>query len=359
MSLLSFPEKKDMLIDSLRSNNLSSLAIIGMEKNVGKTTVLNHLIQEAKAVGFTPTLAITSIGRDGEEKDLVTSTMKPKIYVYPGTLVATARDFLKHCDLTKEILATTGISTSVGEVVIFRAKSAGFVEIAGPSGVEDARRIKDLFLEIDPDSFYLVDGALSRKSTAGHFLTDGAILATGAALDHSMAKVVEKTLTMVEIFESPEIEQEDRLLIEEPLSTSRLLLLGEGITTLETDLAFTAARELAEKITPSTRLIAARGVITDSFITTLMAGADLRGKTLVIEDATRLFVGTDLCRRLKRLDLDIRVLQKIKLIGLTINPFSPRGIHFDSVALEKALRQGTSIPIYDVGRKDASISKRT
>lgn len=347
-----------MLIERLRSNNLSSLAIIGMEKNVGKTTVLNHLLQEARDVGFSRTLAITSIGRDGEEKDLVTSTMKPKIYVYPGTLVATARDFLKNCDVTKEILATTGISTSVGEVVIFRAKSAGFVEIAGPSGVEDARRIKELFLGIDANCFYLVDGALSRKSTAGHFLTDGAILATGAALDNSMAKVVEKTLTMVEIFESPEILPEDRRLIEKALEKGRLVLVDDEVHTLETDLAFTAGRELAEKIHKGTRLIAAKGVITDSFLTTLMAGADLRGKTLVIEDATRLFISTDLWRKLKRLDLTIRVLQKIKLIGLSINPFNPRGIHFDSFSLEKALRTGTTLPIYDVGRKNASIHER-
>lgn len=344
-----------MLIDQL--SNYSSLAIIGMEKNVGKTTVLNHVLQEAKAVGFAPTLAITSIGRDGEEKDLVTSTMKPKIYVYPGTLVATARDFLKHCDVTKEILATTGISTSVGEVVLFRAKSAGFVEIAGPSGVEDARRVKELFLDIDPKAFYLVDGALSRKSTAGHFLTDAALLATGAALDNSMAKVVEKTLTMVEIFESQEILDQDRALLEGALKKSRLVLVDHEITTLETDLAFTAGRELAEKIHEGTRLIAAKGVITDSFLNTLMAGADLRGKTLVIEDATRLMITTDLWRRLKKL-VDLRVLQKIHLIGLSINPFNPRGVHFDSVNLENALRKGTQLPIYDVGRKHAFISER-
>ncbi len=351
MSLPILPVKKDMLINKLKG--LRSLAIIGMDKNAGKTTVLNHLIQEAKAVGFTPTLALTSIGRDGEEKDLVTSSAKPRIYVYPGTLVATSRDLLKRCDLTKEILETTGINTPTGEVILFRAISSGFVEIAGPSSVEGARKIKEAFLEIDPESFYLVDGALSRKSTAGHFLTDGAILATGASTSSSMDRVVDRTLTMVEIFKSPKL-SEDYQLVKEKLQESRLVVFGEDTRTLEVDLAFSAAKEAAELIDDSTRLIAIRGVVTDSFINSLMAGANLRGKTLVIEDATRLIISSEVWKKLKNLGVVIRVLQKIKLIALTINPFSPRGLHFDSREFERRLALGTDLDIYDVGREHAS-----
>ena len=55
-----------------------SVSIIGMCKNAGKTTVLNRLIQELSHSG--QVLALTSIGRDGEDKDLVTGTKKPGIY---------------------------------------------------------------------------------------------------------------------------------------------------------------------------------------------------------------------------------------------------------------------------------------
>ena len=66
----------------------SSIATIGMCKNAGKTTVLNSLIEECFAHGETP--ALTSIGRDGERSDVVTSTKKPEIFVYDGTIIATA-----------------------------------------------------------------------------------------------------------------------------------------------------------------------------------------------------------------------------------------------------------------------------
>ncbi|NLY37260.1 MAG: hypothetical protein GX046_08520 [Tissierellia bacterium] len=340
------------MIDRIR--HLRSLAIIGMDKNAGKTTVLNHLIQEAKAVGFTPTLALTSIGRDGEEKDLVTSSIKPKIYVYPGTLVATTRDLLNRCDLTKEILETTGINTPTGEVILFRAKSAGFVEIAGPSNVGGAQRVKESFLAIDPGCFYLVDGALSRKSTAGHFLTDGAILATGASSSSSMAKVVDKTITMVEIFKSPRLEEEHYEKVKASLEEARLVIFGGKITPIPVELAFTAAREAAEIIDKDSYLIAIKGVVTDSFLNSLMSGADIKGKTLVIEDATRLLIGAELWRKIKSLEMKIRVLQKIDLVALTINPFSPRGLHFDSQSFEAALSRRTDLFIYDVGRDYAT-----
>ena len=65
-----------------------SISIIGMNKNVGKTTTLNQILKEARG---RISLGLTSIGRDGEDQDLVTGAEKPKIYVERGTLIATAK----------------------------------------------------------------------------------------------------------------------------------------------------------------------------------------------------------------------------------------------------------------------------
>lgn len=48
-------------------------------------------------------------------------------------IIATARDCLRNCDVTKEILYTTDFSTPMGDIIILRAISAGYVDIAGPS----------------------------------------------------------------------------------------------------------------------------------------------------------------------------------------------------------------------------------
>lgn len=78
-----------------------SLSIIGMCKNAGKTTVLNRILSEMQETG--KTLGLTSIGRDGESVDVVTQTHKPGIYVREGTLIATAVEMLKYCDISREL----------------------------------------------------------------------------------------------------------------------------------------------------------------------------------------------------------------------------------------------------------------
>jgi len=54
--------------------NSACMAITGIEKNAGKTTVLNYLLQNSSD----KVEAITSIGYDGEEIDQVTATDKPR-----------------------------------------------------------------------------------------------------------------------------------------------------------------------------------------------------------------------------------------------------------------------------------------
>ena len=105
-------------------------AMLGMCKNAGKTTAMNSLIRDFPEEGV---LCVTSIGMDGESRDQVTGTGKPSVWIREGMLAATAENLLPLCDVSREILAATGIYTGLGEVVVFRARSDGFVQLAGPS----------------------------------------------------------------------------------------------------------------------------------------------------------------------------------------------------------------------------------
>jgi len=68
------------------------IAIIGLEKNTGKTETLNFIV---KHVSPQKRLALTSIGTDGEEKDLVFGTFKPSVYVDYGFVYTTTELFFK------------------------------------------------------------------------------------------------------------------------------------------------------------------------------------------------------------------------------------------------------------------------
>ena len=159
-----------------RLNETKTMSIVGMCKNAGKTTMLNWMLSGGHLHG---TLGLTSIGRDGESTDIVTGTEKPGIFVKEGTLIATAKDMLRLGDVTKEILMTTGIPTPLGEVVILRARSAGHVQLAGPSITTQLKSVSQAFFELGADRS-IIDGALGRKSLGARSVAEGVILCTGA-----------------------------------------------------------------------------------------------------------------------------------------------------------------------------------
>ena len=178
-----------------------SVSLIGMCKNAGKTTTLNQLIAELKRNGVS--FGATSVGRDGESTDLVTNTVKPGIFVYKGTIVATAADLLKYCDTTREILCSTGIYTPMGEIIIFRARTDGFVQIAGPSMTSQLAEVSELIRPYGVDKI-LIDGALGRKSLCSRKVSQSTILCTGASYHKSMVTVVRDTAYTCEILQLPQ-----------------------------------------------------------------------------------------------------------------------------------------------------------
>ena len=158
-----------------------SLSIIGMCKNAGKTTVLNKLIAELNESRVR--LGLTSIGRDGESTDLVTRTAKPGIYVYEGTLVATAVDMFRLSDITREIIYSTGWPTPMGEVAVVRARSDGSVQLAGPSMTAQLSALVDVFSSFGAD-MTIIDGALSRKTLCAPTVSEATILFAGHKRGH-------------------------------------------------------------------------------------------------------------------------------------------------------------------------------
>ena len=178
----------------------TTLCLAGMCKNAGKTTALNALIRGARARGVS--LALTSIGRDGEREDLVTGTNKPPIYLTGGTLFATARGLLPKCDATGEILDMTGIHTPLGEVAILRALSDGFVELAGPSMRDQIVSLTEQLKGFGAQKV-LIDGALFRRSLCDPEAAEGVILSTGASYGPDMEKTAADTAFVAELLTLP------------------------------------------------------------------------------------------------------------------------------------------------------------
>lgn len=325
----------------------SSIATIGMCKNAGKTTVLNRIIEECFVHGETP--ALTSIGRDGERSDVVTSTQKPEIFVYEGTVIATAEALLALGDVSREILDTTGMPTPMGEVVIAKACSDGLVQIAGPSMTAQLKSLKARLFELGAKRVF-IDGALSRKSLAMPAVSDCCILSSGASYARDMKKTVEDTAHSAALMSLEKTAQFDETIIESGAYDEKFIALNEA----EERIPLQSAKEAAELMRAGgIRALLARGGVTDSVFEALFAvGKLLSGLEFVIEDGSRLLVRAANCQKLLRAGASIRVLNETRLVAVTVNPFSAYGEHYDKTAFIDALRAAIPAHIPVVNVKD-------
>ena len=298
----------------------TSVSIIGMAKNAGKTTTLNHIIGSLSK--SKTRLALTSIGRDGESTDVVAGTQKPKIFIQKGTMIATAEALLGFCDITKEILLTTEINTPLGRIIIVRALSDGFIQLGGPSITSQMSDLLMLFEELGADKI-LVDGALNRKTLANPSVTEATILCTGASLDRNLHTVIEETQHLVSLLTLPKLDDKE----------------------IQAELEHVKD----EKVTKQEHYIYIRGAVSDAFVNNLvMSGTHLKGVYLIAEDASKIFIKPDTYKKLVLKEAVLVVMNPIHLVGLTINPKSTYHVDFDAAEFLEKLRAAVAIPVYDV-----------
>lgn len=324
-----------------------SVSIIGMCKNAGKTTVLDQIIREMDGQG--KTLALTSIGRDGEDKDLVTGTQKPGIYVARGTLIATASDLiLHHCDVTREILAATGISTPMGDVIMLRALSDGSIQLAGPSVTSQLARLREDFFRAGAD-LVLIDGALSRKTLCSRKVTEATILCTGASYNKNMETVVEDTAYHCQILTLPETEDRELRLEAERLEGSRgTVIFGEqGPWAVPAGMA--VADALRKKEAAGARAVFFGGALTDHLVKPLiMSSEPLDEMALVVRDGSKILLKRDNYEKLLRRGVRLQVLDTVDLAAVTVNPFSAYGFHFSKDELMDRMEARVGLPVINV-----------
>jgi hypothetical protein len=325
-----------------------TVSIIGMDKNVGKTTVLNYIL--GKAWGSL-NLGVTSIGRDGEDKDRVTNTEKPRIFIESGTYIATAKQCLFKGDITKEIIEATGIPTPMGEVIIARALSDGYVELGGPSINAYMRDICTRLRQLGGE-LILVDGAISRRTTASPAVTEACILSTGASLHRSMDKVVEMTSYTIKCLCLKKETDEDILkLVNNQLHSSRIGIIykDKSVKKLDIQTSMEAAKDIILNLNYEVSHVLIKGVVSDKLIEDIIKSTDkYKGTTFLIEDATKLFLSQETFYKFERLGGMLRTLESINVACITCNPKSPYGYEFDKALFLEKLRQSINLPVFDV-----------
>lgn len=301
------------LIQQLQS--VRSMSIVGMCKNAGKTTMLNWLLAHS---GRGRVLGLTSIGRDGESTDVVTGTEKPSIFVPAGTLIATAKDMLWLGDVTKEILVSTGIPTPLGEVIIMRARSDGYVQLAGPSITTQLKSVSQTFFDLGAEQS-IIDGALGRKSLGARQVAEGIVLCTGASYHMRMEKVIADTVSIYRIMNLPKAQT--------------VPAAPEG--TLEQCL-----KEQGEALVT--------GALTDSMVLPLLRAGVLRKNRLVVADPSKVLLSPDTLDKMQLREVRLETAEAARTLCITVNPVSAYGWKFDKDEFRARLQETVDVPVINV-----------
>ena len=319
-----------------------SISFVGMEKNAGKTQTLNYVLSRLRT--FSKTIALTSIGVDGETLDIVTNTSKPEIEIYPNTTFITSQALYPQREIVSAIEEVSNQTTALGRLIQARAITQGKVLLAGPS---DTISLKKLIEKLEKNiDLILIDGALSRKTFGSPSITQAMILSTGASLSASLNVVVKKTKFIYQMTQLPQYEGKFAEQLQQ-IENGIYAITDEGIKDLQIP-SLMMIDKYKDKIFACGKKLFVAGALNDKFIQFLKIQKNPQEIEIIIKDFTKIFSNEDNTLQYLSKGGKIKVLDKANLIAITANPISPTGYHFNNEEMLDALRKEIPINIYNV-----------
>jgi hypothetical protein len=316
--------------------NIQRLSLIGLSKNVGKTTATNHLLETLISENlYRPDeLALTSLGLDGEATDALTGLPKPRYMPQAGLLVATTTGLLRQAEsggAQVERLQQLPGRTALGPVVLARILRPGHVIIAGPTLLRELRGAMDQ-LQAAGARLSIVDGAINRLGAAAPNVTDACILCTGTSVAATPELVARRTADVLLRLSTRQTQWIDAY--RKQASQARLYMFttggGPGIgenftgTTEPGSEAWWIATHMK---TQQKSAYVLHGAFTGELSQALLAHLPTKNSPgrgeLIVEDATKIFCHSVVLQRLSTRGLDIRVANPIHILALTANPYTP------------------------------------
>ena len=314
-----------------------------MAKNTGKTVALNYLLEQLRLHG--KTVAVTSIGIDGEKTDQVTQTEKPEIELCEGTIFVTSEYHYRQRLLLSEIIDLSDDSTSLGRLVTARVLQAGKVILSGPATTGGVRKVLAQMERYGVD-MTIVDGALSRKSHASPAITDGLILSTGAAIAPDLNTIVKKTAELHDLMQLPEYETEyaEELM---QIENGIFALTDDGYQSLNIPSSLLSEKYKAELFSYGNKLFIS-GILTDMMLNFLRMQPEVKDSVVIVKDFTKIFVTPMNLKLFLSKGGNLRVLKRPNLLAVTVNPVAPSGFTLPSQVLVNAMKGVFDVEVVDV-----------
>jgi hypothetical protein len=301
---------------TILSPSIQRLAIVGLAKNVGKTTTLNWMIEEGQNLDLL--LGITSIGVDGEKKDVWDFHQKPAIKIKEGMWAASAKAALQDSTARFRIVEEVKPNSPLGPVYLLECIREGEVKLAGTQMMKDVRLVLDRF-EKQGVTLSIVDGAYDRLASAQKDVAQGFILCTGAALDPDLEIAAKKTEELLVRWQLPEWKQDLPAFSSQTVAYQQE---GEWFS-LESPSLLSVLDPLRLKVAEGIDTVYIPGALTEWVMQHFSQSK--KPFIWIVDDPTKLFLSRETLMRWFRSGGEIYVRRKSDLVALSVNPYSLHG----------------------------------
>jgi hypothetical protein len=266
------------------------------------------------------------------------------VTIYEGSRFITSEQHYMKRQAVSVIEHVDSRRTALGPLVTARVLVRGKVLLSG-AATTGVLRSQMRQLEAAGCRLSIVDGALSRLSLASPTVTDCMVLATGAAVSANLKQLVAKTRFLHSMICLDEVSPALR----EALGPVENGLWGVDDEGRPHDLGIASVFLIGSAGKDLLRFghtLFASGAVSDRLLKTLTPlASDI---TLVARDFTKLFITPEAYNDFTRKGNRMLVLQRSKLIAVTLNPTSPQGFLLDSRSACDALSEALQTPVYDV-----------
>jgi hypothetical protein len=293
----------------------ATVTVVGLAKNAGKTTVVNHLLERMEG-----RVGLASLGLDGEARDQLTGLAKPRIAPPAGALVLTTTHLRGQTPLLREL----PFRTAAGGVVIVAASGGEPVVVSGPTRLDELD-VALAALRAAGAERLLLEGALGRLGTAAPGRADAVVLAAGASLAEGSDGLALRLRVTVDALDLP--------VSDEPSGVT--LSHGAGFET-----------EVASEIDEGA-VAELPGALTDPLLEALIR--EHRRATLIVADGTRVLAAAQTVARARRAGVEVAVRRPLRIAALTACPFHPDAPRSPEEAFRAVVGASAGRwPVYDV-----------
>ena len=357
-------------------STFSTLIFAGLVKNAGKTTALNAI----NALFPDECLGLTSLGYDGETRDVIYRHPKPSISVRPGQIVLTAKRFLPNTPKSYDILETWGNHPQFGPWLILKITAPGDFRMAGPSTLSELAEGISRLRNYGAHRIH-VDGALNRLShisVTSMANTEEAVafdslqelsrrekiernanqdvalvLSTSAALGNTLKEVTERTLHILELFELPSFLRSTPVPFlnsgpDQALALRQNAYFHQGSWSLLP--TFLWNQSLIDLIPAHVDLIYLKGAFTDRIYLALRAAERLPSQ-FIVRTPAHVLLSPTLWNSLKSRGIEVTLLDSPPLAILTLSPWHPK-TPIPTEQMAEALLPYLKIPMVDMLRQE-------